>query len=210
MNKFKISVFGVVLFTFGIKAQEVKTIEVKPVDVYAEIKIDEQNRMMKQLYDPQTRSASVDTIFNNITHYNPPVLYLFSQALFANGEKDPAVEWYLYAQLNAMYDSERCADNTAKQAVLILEENIRPTVGTYMKKNKTLEKESAEKVLMLFEKLVPDYDIRWINLHGMGAFSGAFGEETPKEKQILTENVLLWPAMRTKVLKEFKELHGGL
>ena len=208
MNKFKMILAGLVLLGFGLKAQEVKTIEVKPVGVYAEIDIAGQNRMMQQLYDIKTRNASVDTIFNNIMHYNPPVIYLFSQALYMNGEKDPAVEWYLYAQLNAMYDAARCADNTAKQAVLILEERFRPTLEEYMKQNKTKVTESAKKVIYLFKNLKTDYDIRWINLHGMGAFAGAFGEELPKETPKLTEDKLLWPAMQTKVLKEFAVLHG--
>ncbi len=199
---------GLILLGFGLKAQEVKTIEVKPVGVYAEIDIDGQNRMMKQLYDPQTRNASVDTIFNNITHYNPPVLYLFSQALYVNGEKEPALQWYLYAQLNAMYDAARCADTSAKQAILILEDNIRPMLAEYMKQNKALETKSAQMVLDLFKKLPPDYDIRWINLHGMGAFTGAFGEELPKETPKLTEDKLLWPGLQAKVLKEFAGLHG--
>lgn len=208
MNKLKFWAVGLVFLALGLQAQTVTNIEVKPVGEYADIKIADQNRMMKQLYDTQTRNASVDTIFNNITHYNPPVLYVFSQALFANGEKVPAVEWYLYAQINAMYDAERCADGSAKQAVLILEENIRATVGSYMRQTPGLEKESAEKVLVLFRKLAPDYDIRWINLHGMGAFSGAFGEETPNEKPKLTEDTIRWPAMREKVLNEFAKMHG--
>ena len=78
---------------FSLKAQEVKNIAVKPTGVYAEIDIDGQNRMMQLLYEPKTRNASIDTIFNNITHYNPPVLYLFSQALFLNGEKESAVQY---------------------------------------------------------------------------------------------------------------------
>lgn len=208
MQKLKSILLLLSLVAVSLQAQQVKNIEVKPVGEYAEIKIADQNQMMKLLYEPQTRGAAVDTVFNNITHYNPPVLYVFSQALFVNGEQNPAVEWYLYAQLNAMYDAERCADNTAKQAVLILEENIRPTVGQYMKKNKSLEKAAAKKVMDLFCNLKPDYDIRWINLHGMGAFNGVFGEEDPNEKPKLTEDCQLWPTMREKVLKEFAKMHG--
>jgi hypothetical protein len=208
MNKFKLLVVGVAMLTFDLKAQEVKTIEVKPVGVYAEIDIDGQNLMMKQLYDPVTRNASIDTIFNNITRYNPPVLYLFSQALYLNGEKESAVQWYLYAQLNAMFDAARCADNSAKQAVVILEDNIRPMLAVYLKQNKAVETKSAQMVLDLFKKLQPSYDIRWINLHGMGAFTGAFGEELPKETSKLTEDKSLWPDLLAKVLKEFAGLHG--
>lgn len=196
------------LLAFTMNAQETKTIVVKPMGVYAEIDIDGQNRMMQQLYDTLTRNASVDTIFNNITHYNPPVLYLFSQALFLNGEKDSAVQWYLYAQLNAMYDAARCADNSAKQAVEILEERTRPTLDDYMKQNKPLVTASAGKVLQLFKSLQPDYDIRWINLHGMGAFAGAFGEEVPKETPQLTVDKLLWPGIEKNILKEFADRWG--
>jgi hypothetical protein len=208
MNKFRILLTGLVLLTFSLKAQEVKTIEVKPVGIYAEIDIEGQNRMMKQLYDPQTRNASVDTIFNNITHYNPPVIYLFSEALFVNGEKESAIQWYLYAQLNAMYDAARCADNSAKQAVMILEERFRPTLDEYMKNNKNTITTSAEKSIDLFKKVQSDYDIRWINLHGINSFEGAFGEELPKETPKLTEDKLLWPSMKAKVLKEFAKIHG--
>ena len=208
MKKFKIILAGLVLIVFTIKAQDVKTIEVKPVGVYAEINIEGQNRMLQLLYDTQTRNAAIDTIFNNITHFNPPVIYLFSQALFLNGEKQSAVEWYLYAQINAMYDAARCVDNTAKQAVMVLEERTQPTLDEYMKKNKPIVTESARKVIQLFNSLQPDYDIRWINLHGLGAFDGAFGEELPKEAAKLTEDKSLWPSIKAKVLKEFTEAHG--
>ena len=208
MNTFKILLAGLALLTFSLKAQEVKTIEVKPVGIYAEIDIEGQNRMMKQLYDPQTRNASVDTIFNNITHYNPPVIYLFSEALFLNGEKESAIQWYLYAQLNAMYDAARCADNSAKQAVIILEERFRPTLDEYMKNNKAKVTKSAEKAIDLFKKVQSDYDIRWINLHGINSFEGAFGEELPKETPKLTEDKVLWPSMKAKALKEFAKMHG--
>jgi len=199
---------GLFLIAFGLRAQEVTKIEVKPVGVYAEINIDGQNRMMKQLYDPKTRNSAVDSVFNNLWNYNPPVLYVFSQALFLNGEKNSAIEWYLYAQLNAMYDAARCADNSAKQAVLILEENVMPMFGDYLKQNKTMEKNSAEKALALFDKLQPNYDIRWINLHGVGAFMGVFNEEAPKETPKLTEDKVLWPMLKSNVIKEFTASHG--
>ena len=208
MNKLKILLSGLALFALTLQAQNIKNIEVKPVGIYAEINVERQNHMMQLLYDTKTRNAAIDTIFNNIGHYNPPVIYLFSQALFLNGEKDSAVEWYLYAQLNAMYDAARCADNTAKQAVLILEERTRPTLEKYMKQNKKKVTESAGKVIQLFKRLKTDYDIRWINLHGLDSFAGAFGDELPKETPKLTEDKLLWPGIEANVLKEFAATHG--
>ena len=208
MNKLKMILAVLVQLAFALNAQEVKTIEVKPVGVYAEIDVAGQNRMITQLYDLNTRNATIDTIFNNITHYNPPVIYLFSQALFMNGEKEPALQWYMYAQLNAMYDAARCADNSAKQAVEILEERYRPTLDEYIKQNQTLVTETAGKVMSLFMGVQTEYDIRWINLHGLGAFAGVFGEELPKETPKLTVDKLLWPGIQKNTLKEFADKWG--
>src|ERR1035437_9209585 len=207
INKLLLTAY-LAMMVINLKAQEVKNIAVKPTGVYAEIDIDVQNRMIQQLYEPKTRNASIDTIFNNITHYNPPVLYLFSHALYLNGEKEPAVQWYLYAQVNAMYDAARCADNSAKQAVAILEERIRPTLEDYMKQNKPMVTESAGKTIELYKKLQSDYDIRWINLHGLGAFDGFFSGEAPKKAPQLTVDKLLWPGIEKKILKEFADRWG--
>jgi len=203
MNKQILTILCITLFHMSVTAQEVKTIVVEPVGVYAEIDVAGQNRMISQLYDLKTRNASIDTIFNNFTRYIPPVMYLFSQALFLNGEKQSAVEWYLYAQIQAMYDAARCTDNSAKQAVLILEERNRPVLNEYMNENKKLVTETAGKVMLLFKKVQTEYDIRWINLHGMGSFSGAFGEELPKETPKLTVDKSLWPDIADNILKEF-------
>jgi len=118
------------------------------------------------------------------------------------------VQWYMYAQLNAMYDAARCADNSAKQAVEILEERYHPTLDEYMKQNQALVTETAGKVMSLFMGVQTDYDIRWINLHGLGAFAGAFGEELPKETPKLTVDKLLWPVNQKSTLKEFADRWG--
>jgi len=207
MNKKNIALVALaVLVITNIQAQQVTNIVVQPQGVYAEIRIDDQNRTMKQLYDVKTRNATVDTIFNNIGHYNPPVMYLFSQALFLNGEKESAIEWYLYAQLQAMYDANLCADNTAKQAVLILEENSRPVLGEFLKMNKKMVKDAVVKIVALFSELPTDYDRRWINLHGMDSFAGAFGDTittTPK----LSAEAEMWPKIKERTIREFRKMH---
>jgi len=202
MNKKNIALVALaVLVITNLQAQQVTN-----KGVYAEIRIDDQNRTMKQLYDVKTRNATVDTIFNNIGHYNPPVMYLFSQALFLNGEKESAIEWYLYAQLQAMYDANLCADNTAKQAVLILEENSRPVLGEFLKMNKKMVKDAVVKIVALFSELPTDYDRRWINLHGMDSFAGAFGDTittTPK----LSAEAEMWPKIKERTIREFRKMH---
>lgn len=205
-KKFNILATLVIIAITHLQAQQVTNIEVQPQGMYAEIRIDDQNRTMKQLYDLKTRNATVDTIFNNIPHYNPPVMYLFSQALFLNGEKEAAIEWYLYAQLQAMYDANLCADNTAKQAVMILEENSRPVLGEFLKKNKKMVKDDVVKTLALFSELPTDYDRRWINLHGLDSFAGAFGD-TIKTTPKLSVDAEMWPKVKEITISQFRKMH---
>lgn len=190
----------------SLPAQKLTNIEVQPQGVYATIRVESQNRTMKQLYDPKTRSATVDTIFQNFSSYNPPVMYIFSQALFYGGEKDAAVQWYFYAHLQARFDAEICADESAKQGILILEENMRPVLGEYIQKHPTESDKSASMALVLFEKIEPSYDRRWINLHGLGSFAGVFGDSVPANPK-LSVDAILWPSIKSNIIKEFKSKH---
>jgi hypothetical protein len=195
-----------ILISLSIQAQKVETIEVKPTGIYATIDDDRQNQMMQRLYDPATRATAVDTIFNNITDYNPPVMYLFSQALYLNGEKQPAVEWYLYAQLNALYDANRCADNSAKQAVTILESKTFPVLKDYILQHKESYVQTVDKVILLFSKLAPTYDHRWINLHGINSFTGVF-DDKPDTTAVLSVDRLLWPKIKEETIQQFREMN---
>ena len=112
-----------------------KNIELEPKGVYSEIKIKNQNEMITKLLEPSTRADAVETIFKNINQYNPTVLYVFSQVLFVQGEQQNAIDWYLFAQINALYDANRCTDNSAKQATGILESRFKPVFEDYIKNN---------------------------------------------------------------------------
>lgn len=184
-----------------------KATVVEPKGIYAEIDLTEQNKMMERLIDDQTRKAAVDTIFNNIKHYNPPVIYFFAYIIYTAGEKQSGLEWYLYARLNAMYDANRCADTTAQQALLVLEKQFSPYFNTYIQNNKVVYTEAIKKVVALFEHTKPDYDYRWINLNGMDAIISS-SEENPQPPKPLSLPKESWPQIKTQTIKAFKELNS--
>lgn len=191
-----------IIFISSISFAQITTTELAPKGVYSTIMVSEQNRMINLLIEPTTRLAAVDTIFTHISRYNPPVLYMFSQALFYIGEEQNGVDWYLFAQLNALYDANRCADNTAKQATIILEMQFRPELEEFIKKNKKEYLESVDRAVKLFKVITQDYDIRWINLHGMDAISASLNENNDSDK-ILTVPQEQWAKIKEETIKSF-------
>lgn len=197
--------FSLIILLFSsqsILAQKSKPLN--PKGIYSEIKVAKQNKMIQELIDTKTRASSIETIFNNINQYNPPVLYVFSQALFVNGELQTGIDWYLFAQLNALYDANRCSDKTARQATTILESKFRPAYEDYIKSNKQAYLESIDKVVMLFNKIPQDYDIRWINLHGMDAVTTSLSDEK-ENKNDLSLPKESWPEIKEKTIGQFIE-----
>lgn len=192
------------LFIF-VKTNNAQTTTVlKPKGVYAEINVTDQNKMMELLMDTSTRGEAIDSIFKNLKHYNPPVLYLFSSVLFLEGEQENGLDWYLYAQLCSLYDANCCADSSAKQATIILENNFRPYFENYISQNKVTFEKGINKAVALFERIHTDYDHRWINLHGMDAVMSSFDEKSQHSLSVPEES---WPGIKLKTIEYFKKIN---
>ena len=177
---------------------------VNPKGVYAEINVTEQNKMMEFLIDTTTRGIAIDSIFKNLKHYNPPVLYLFSSALFVGGEQENGLDWYLYAQLCSLYDANRCADTSAKQATIVLENSFRPYFEKYISQNKAIYEKGINEAINLFERIHTDYDHRWINLHGMDAILSSFDDISKHPLSVSEES---WPGIKLKTIEYFKKIN---
>lgn len=206
MNKTKTGLLILLLLSFQTIWSQT-TITVKPKGIYAEIDLTAQNAMIELLIRPETRHVAIDTVFNNINKYNPPVLYMFAQALFAEGEKQNAIDWYLFAQLNTMYDIKRCTDNSVNDAFSILESLNRPVFEEYIKKHKDEYITSLEKVINLFSKTTQNYDYRWINLRGMNCMIASMEDANKKkeDKIELTKPKDSWPTIKETVISDFRQ-----
>ena len=119
----------------------------------------------------------------------PPVFMLVSQRLYEKDDMPAAYRWFCFGLLRAQYDARRCADATARQGVGIMTQNVAPEIKRYLG---TLAPEDvlpfAQGILALDEATPYAYDHRWLNLHGMGAFTGGGKPLSVPEAE--------WPALR--------------
>ncbi len=112
--------------------------------------------------------------------YPPPVFYALSAAFFQKGKKDDAAFWFYAGQVRARFDANRCADETARQAVAVLNEAYGPAINEYTFKNLDKLEAMIPKVIAWDRKTPHKYDHHWINLHGMGAVLKGLGDSDVK------------------------------
>jgi hypothetical protein len=126
--------------------------------------------------------------------YAPPVLGALAAVLFARGERDEAAFWFYAAQLRARFDANRCADPTAAGAVGVLTRRYGPEINRHAFADPAGLRSTVERVVRWDRATPHDYDHRWINLHGMGVFTGAAPLSRPKAE---------WAAIAERTRQEY-------
>ena len=122
------------------------------------------------------RDNAIATIIRNPELYNPTVFYKLSENLFQQGKKEDALFWFYAGQLRARYDANRCADETARSAVSVLNENYGPSINKYAFENLDKFEKIIANVIEFDKNTKHLYDQRWINLHGMGVMIDDLGD----------------------------------
>jgi len=103
--------------------------------------------------------------------------------------------------VRARYDANLCLDNSAKQAVSILNSEYGPAINKYALQNiDTLEK-TVTGVVDFVRTNEEDYDHRWINLHGMGAVMSGLGNGTGDRD--LTQPKEKWADIKKKTVDDY-------
>jgi|JI10StandDraft_1071094.scaffolds.fasta_scaffold269079_2 hypothetical protein len=186
----------------GILAQE--AVQVKPKGEFAKISTELDTKIIPKLtsQDAKIRDVAISDVLSKPNKYAPPTLYLLSRVLFAAGRKSEAVRWFYTGQLRARYDANRCADQTARQAVAVLNREFGPEINKYAFTDKKLLKEAVFAALAFVTDNSEDYDHRWINLHGMAAFTTEAGtvQSTP-----LSLPKAEWAKIKAKTIADYKE-----
>ena len=140
------------------------------------------------------KDALVGKIEKRPGDYAPPVLFATACHLFSKDDREGAYFWFCLARLRAMYDVARCADKTVEDAVGVMIMNVD---GAFPELRQYAWMLGSDKIVPFTEKVLKfdretpyDYDQRYINLHGMEAFTGSEGLSLPKKE---------WPALLKKV-----------
>lgn len=178
------------------------THKVQPKGEFAEIDVQEQNKMASRLKTKDQQA--VETVLANPQNYNPVVLYTLSEVLFKTN-KEQSLFWFYSAQLKARSDANKSLDKSAGQAVAILNDTFGPKINQYAFSNIELLKTIVPQVVKRDEDTPRNYDPRWISLHGMDAFTSEVVAFEPKEK---------WPdinkSTREQYLNGFNEAMNSL
>jgi hypothetical protein len=182
------------------KAQENK---IEPKGIYKEIDVEKSNKIVEILKSENINSKIqiVDSIIKKPNDYNPTVLYALSKELYDNNKKDEATYWYYLAQLRARYDANLCLDNSAKQAVSILNNEYGPNINKYAFQNIDFLEKTVKKVVDFAKNNDENYDHRWLNLHGMDAVLASMDEKA--EKKELSKPKKEWKKIKQKTIEDY-------
>ncbi|NMH27939.1 hypothetical protein [Flavobacterium silvaticum] len=181
-------------------------IQVTPKGVYAEINVEKDNAAGTALLgdDAVQKEKAAKQILEKPNDYNPGVLYALSDYLFSADKKDDATFWFYVAQLRARIDANICAEESAKQAVGVLNQTFGPTINEYAFKDKAKLETTVNRVVDFVMKNPENYDRRWINLYGMGAMmSGMEGAEKETQAPVLSHPKNEWNSIREKTIKDY-------
>ncbi|MFC4942584.1 hypothetical protein [Pseudonocardia sp. GCM10023141] len=150
-------------------------IVVTPAGELGAVDLDAQIALIRGLQDPAGVDEAVAAVLAAPQRCIPPVLFELGSTLFERGRRAEGAFWFYAAQLRARFDANRCADETAAEAVGLLSVRHGAEINPYAFAEQGLLRDTVERVIDWDRATPHDYDQRWINLHGMGAFLGGAG-----------------------------------
>lgn len=182
---------------------QTQTKEIKPKGVFKEIDVARHNEAIEILNgkNKKLKQQTVDSILKNPNFFNPPVIYALSRELFNQDKKDDAMYWFYVAQLRVRYDANLCMDNSAKQAVSVLNGEYGPDINKYAFQDIDKLEKTVTKVVDFVRANEENYDHRWINLHGMDAVLS--GMDDNAEKKDLSQPKDKWTEIKKKTLDDY-------
>lgn len=180
-----------------------QTKEIKPKGIFKEIDVVRHNEAIEILNgkNKKLKQQTVDSILKNPNIYNPPVIYALSCELFSQDKKDDATYWFYVAQLRARYDANLCMDNSAKQAVSVLNNEYGPNINKYAFQDIDKLEKTVNKVVDFVRSNNENYDHRWINLHGIWAVLA--GQSDEPETRELSKPKDEWEAIKKKTVDDY-------
>lgn len=158
---------------------QTETIEVETKGIFSEIEVEKHNEIISLLQSEEIsqKKLAIQTVLKNPNDFNPPVLYALSHELFFQDKKGEAAFWFYVAQLRARLDANLCMDNSAKQAVSVLNNIYGPNINQYAFEDIEKLNKTVTSVVEYVRKNNENYDHRWINLHGIWMFQAGLGNE---------------------------------
>ncbi|NNG18129.1 hypothetical protein HJ590_00805 [Naumannella sp. ID2617S] len=156
---------------------------------------------IRRLSAESSRPEAIAEVIGSPQLFAPPVFYLLSHALLAEGRPQEAMFWFYAGQLRARFDANRCADFTARQAVSVLNDRFGEPINRYAFAHLEELAEVVPRVLAWDRATPHDYDHRWINLHGMAAMQTTLDPGVPHTPQSLPAES--WESLAEQTREEY-------
>ena len=175
-----------------------RQVEVEPQGEYAKIDTSGTIRDMTILAkgSDAEKDALVKKIKKHPGDYAPPVFMFMARRLYEKKDAEGAYFWFCFGRMRGRYDAARCADVSAREGIGMMVANVQPELRQYPIKMKPDEIVPFAKTVVKLDSDTPyNYDHRWLNMHGMGAFTGEKSELSLPESE--------WPNLLKKVRDDF-------
>jgi len=183
------------------KAQTGTTNVVEPQGQYKNIDLSTEMDIIKKITDPKNKGKAtlINSVQRSANDYTPSLLYIMSSVLFNDGKQEDAMYWFYLAQLRARYDTNRCADKTASPARY--NSMIGPPINEYAFKHLDVLKRVVDSVVNYVKINEENYDPRWINIEGMGAFTSTTSKQDAQKPLSLPKEQ--WPAIKAATIDDY-------
>jgi len=165
--------------------------------------VEKSNKMLELLgsKSKKKKQTAIDSVLANPNSFNPTVTYMLSNLLLKQDKKNEAMFWFYLSQVRARVDANICKDNTAKQAVSILNMTFGPTINKIAFLNFDTLKVVVEKVVAFTKSNEETYDRRWINLHGMDAVISGLDKDSKQNET--SESIDKWPDIKKTTVESY-------
>ena len=151
-----------------------QTETIQPRGVYATIDTRPALLMIQRLVStsPEEQDAAIREALDRPSDQIPPVLYALANVLSREpGRAYEAIFWYHVGRIRAVYDSLRCRDKTARQAVTALGRGLSKELRQFQNDDPQRALAAARRAIEWDSNNPRHYDHRWIALHGFQAQS---------------------------------------
>lgn len=109
--------------------------------------------------------------------YAPPVLFTLSGVLLKQNKIDDALFWYNAAYLRTTFDLARCADITARPAIMQRIDQVSGPIRQLLQADLDKFQRTSLRAYIWDERTPHHYDYRWVNLAGQNAIASARGDK---------------------------------
>ncbi|MBU8976203.1 hypothetical protein JI752_008600 [Lysobacter sp. MMG2] len=159
-----------------------KTVAVDAQDEYAQIEVEPSRSAMERLRSPdaQTRFKAADEVLAQPSRYNPAVLFAMSDTLFERGRPQEGVFWFAVANTRAVADAQIITDRTAVPGVVTIRQVFGTRFREHLKTHPQDEWPQVSRAIEWDRANPPQYDRRWLALHGIRAVSSALAAQEGK------------------------------